>query len=127
MAEELKDEQSCLVFGRGRNYATAMEAALKIKEVSYMHSEGINAGEMKVRGEWASRRNRNCLVLAPVPMCPTVPEIHSFSSFVPCHCSMAPWRLWTTSCPLWWWPRRTRCTTRCRGLSSSSWRVARAS
>lgn len=47
MALELKDEQSCLVFGRGRNYATAMEAALKIKEVSYMHSEGINAGEMK--------------------------------------------------------------------------------
>ena len=30
MAEELKDEQSCLVFGRGRNYATAMEAALKV-------------------------------------------------------------------------------------------------
>ncbi|GAB4813433.1 hypothetical protein N2152v2_000479 [Parachlorella kessleri] len=47
MAEELIDEQSCLVFGRGRNYATAMEAALKVKEVSYMHSEGINAGEMK--------------------------------------------------------------------------------
>ena len=47
LAEQLKDEQSCLVFGRGRNYATAMEAALKVKEVSYMHSEGINAGEMK--------------------------------------------------------------------------------
>ena len=47
IAAELTDEPSCLVFGRGRNYATAMEAALKIKEVSYMHSEGINAGEMK--------------------------------------------------------------------------------
>jgi glucosamine--fructose-6-phosphate aminotransferase (isomerizing) len=47
LAESLKDEQSLLVFGRGRNYATAMEAALKVKEVSYMHSEGINAGEMK--------------------------------------------------------------------------------
>jgi glucosamine--fructose-6-phosphate aminotransferase (isomerizing) len=47
LAAELKDEQSLLVFGRGRNYATAMEAALKVKEVSYMHSEGINAGEMK--------------------------------------------------------------------------------
>ena len=31
MAEELKDEQSCLVFGRGRNYASAMEAALKVR------------------------------------------------------------------------------------------------
>lgn len=47
MAAELKDEESLLVFGRGRNYATAMEAALKVKEVSYMHSEGISAGEMK--------------------------------------------------------------------------------
>jgi glucosamine--fructose-6-phosphate aminotransferase (isomerizing) len=47
LAGDLKDEQSLLVFGRGRNYATAMEAALKVKEVSYMHSEGINAGEMK--------------------------------------------------------------------------------
>lgn len=47
LAESLKDENSLLVFGRGRNYATAVEAALKVKEVSYMHSEGINAGEMK--------------------------------------------------------------------------------
>lgn len=47
LAENLKDESSLLVFGRGRNYATAVEAALKVKEVSYMHSEGINAGEMK--------------------------------------------------------------------------------
>ena len=47
LAEGLKDESSLLVFGRGRNYATAVEAALKVKEVSYMHSEGINAGEMK--------------------------------------------------------------------------------
>jgi glucosamine--fructose-6-phosphate aminotransferase (isomerizing) len=47
LAADLKEEQSCLMFGRGRNYATAMEAALKVKEVSYMHSEGINAGEMK--------------------------------------------------------------------------------
>ncbi|KDD72869.1 hypothetical protein H632_c2794p0, partial [Helicosporidium sp. ATCC 50920] len=47
LAAELRDEQSLLVFGRGRDYATAVEAALKVKEVSYMHSEGINAGEMK--------------------------------------------------------------------------------
>jgi glucosamine--fructose-6-phosphate aminotransferase (isomerizing) len=47
LAESLKGENSLLMFGRGRNYATAVEAALKVKEVSYMHSEGINAGEMK--------------------------------------------------------------------------------
>ncbi|KAL3832967.1 hypothetical protein ACJIZ3_007703 [Penstemon smallii] len=52
--QELKDlanlliaEQSLLVFGRGYNYATALEGALKVKEVSLMHSEGILAGEMK--------------------------------------------------------------------------------
>ncbi|EIE25165.1 isomerising glucosamine-fructose-6-phosphate aminotransferase [Coccomyxa subellipsoidea C-169] len=47
LAEQLKEEQSLLVFGRGYNYATALEAALKVKEVALMHSEGILAGEMK--------------------------------------------------------------------------------
>jgi glucosamine 6-phosphate synthetase-like amidotransferase/phosphosugar isomerase protein len=47
LAERLKNEQSLLVFGRGYNYATALEAALKVKEVTLMHSEGILAGEMK--------------------------------------------------------------------------------
>ena len=47
LAERLKDEQSLLVLGRGYNYATALEAALKVKEVALMHSEGILAGEMK--------------------------------------------------------------------------------
>lgn len=47
LAEQLKEQSSLLVFGRGYNYATAMEAALKVKEVALMHSEGILAGEMK--------------------------------------------------------------------------------
>jgi len=47
LAERLKDEHSLLIFGRGSNYATAIEGALKVKEVSLMHSEGILAGEMK--------------------------------------------------------------------------------
>ncbi|KAK9683027.1 hypothetical protein RND81_10G113500 [Saponaria officinalis] len=47
LARQLIDEQSLLVFGRGYNYATALEGALKVKEVSLMHSEGILAGEMK--------------------------------------------------------------------------------
>jgi len=38
---------SMLVLGRGYNYATCMEGALKIKEITYMHSEGILAGELK--------------------------------------------------------------------------------
>jgi glucosamine--fructose-6-phosphate aminotransferase (isomerizing) len=47
LAEELKDAHSLMFFGRGYNYATALEAALKVKEVALIHSEGINAGEMK--------------------------------------------------------------------------------
>jgi glucosamine--fructose-6-phosphate aminotransferase (isomerizing) len=47
LAQLLIDEQSLLVFGRGYNYATALEGALKVKEVALMHSEGILAGEMK--------------------------------------------------------------------------------
>lgn len=37
LAEKLKKEHSLLVFGRGYNFATALEAALKVKEVALMH------------------------------------------------------------------------------------------
>jgi glucosamine--fructose-6-phosphate aminotransferase (isomerizing) len=47
LAEELYEKKSLLVMGRGYNYATCLEAALKIKELTYMHSEGILAGELK--------------------------------------------------------------------------------
>lgn len=47
LAHELAQEKSLLAFGRGYNYATALELALKVKELSYMHSEGILAGELK--------------------------------------------------------------------------------
>lgn len=40
-------EKSLLIMGRGFQNATCLEGALKIKEVSYMHSEGILAGELK--------------------------------------------------------------------------------
>jgi glucosamine--fructose-6-phosphate aminotransferase (isomerizing) len=45
--ETLLKEKSLLVMGRGWQNATCLEAALKIKEISYMHSEGILAGELK--------------------------------------------------------------------------------
>lgn len=40
-------QKSLLLLGRGYQYATALEGALKIKEISYMHSEGVLAGELK--------------------------------------------------------------------------------
>jgi glucosamine--fructose-6-phosphate aminotransferase (isomerizing) len=47
LAKELKEEKSLLIMGRGYQYATCVEGALKVKEISYMHSEGILAGELK--------------------------------------------------------------------------------
>ncbi|MGA8426841.1 MAG: isomerizing glutamine--fructose-6-phosphate transaminase, partial [Candidatus Dormiibacterota bacterium] len=43
----LAQHQSALYVGRGYNYPTAMEAALKMKEVSYLHAEAYPAGELK--------------------------------------------------------------------------------
>jgi glucosamine--fructose-6-phosphate aminotransferase (isomerizing) len=47
LAQDLHTQKSLLVMGRGYNYSTCLEGALKIKELTYMHSEGILAGELK--------------------------------------------------------------------------------
>ncbi|KAG5485943.1 hypothetical protein CUR178_07537 [Leishmania enriettii] len=47
LAARLKESRSIMVLGRGYDLATAMEAALKVKELSYVHTEGINSGELK--------------------------------------------------------------------------------
>lgn len=47
IAEELKDKQSCLFLGRGLSFPVALEGALKLKEISYIHAAGYPAGEMK--------------------------------------------------------------------------------
>lgn len=44
---KLAEQKSLLLLGRGFQHATALEGALKIKEISYMHSEGVLAGELK--------------------------------------------------------------------------------
>ena len=47
IAEQLYTKKSLLIMGRGYNFATCLEGALKVKELTYMHSEGIQAGELK--------------------------------------------------------------------------------
>ena len=47
LAREMFQQKSLLVMGRGYNFSTCLEGALKIKELTYMHSEGILAGELK--------------------------------------------------------------------------------
>ncbi|MFH1432128.1 MAG: glutamine--fructose-6-phosphate transaminase (isomerizing), partial [archaeon] len=47
LAHLLKDKEHLFTMGRGMEYPTALEAALKIKEVSYIHAEGFAGGELK--------------------------------------------------------------------------------
>lgn len=47
IAEQLKDSRNFLYLGRGVNFPVALEGALKLKEISYIHAEGYPAAEMK--------------------------------------------------------------------------------
>ena len=47
IAEKLKDKKDIFLIGRNSEYPTALEGALKIKEVSYIHAEGFAGGELK--------------------------------------------------------------------------------
>src|SRR6187402_3025084 len=47
IAAVFKDAPNCLYLGRGYNFPVALEGALKLKEISYIHAEGYPAAEMK--------------------------------------------------------------------------------
>lgn len=47
ISETYKDSSNCLYLGRGYNFPVALEGALKLKEISYIHAEGYPAAEMK--------------------------------------------------------------------------------
>ena len=47
ISEEFKDAKNFLYLGRGMNFPVALEGALKLKEISYIHAEGYPAAEMK--------------------------------------------------------------------------------
>ena len=47
IAETIKDARNAMYLGRGINYPVALEGALKLKEISYIHAEGYAAAEMK--------------------------------------------------------------------------------
>lgn len=47
IAAVYKDSPNCLYLGRGYNFPVALEGALKLKEISYIHAEGYPAAEMK--------------------------------------------------------------------------------
>ncbi len=47
LAENLKEKRDVFYIGRGIGVPTALEGALKLKEISYIHAEGLSAGELK--------------------------------------------------------------------------------
>src|SRR5690606_13157514 len=47
VAEKIKESKSLFYLGRGLDYNTALEGALKLKEISYIHTEAFPAGELK--------------------------------------------------------------------------------
>ena len=47
IAEQFKDARNFIYLGRGYNFPVALEGALKLKEISYIHAEGYPAAEMK--------------------------------------------------------------------------------
>lgn len=47
IARKISENKSLLILGRGYQFATCLEGALKVKEISYMHCEGVMSGELK--------------------------------------------------------------------------------
>ncbi len=65
IAEKLCQKQSIFIIGTGQYYPLALEAALKIKEVSYIHAEAFASGELKHGVIALIEEGTPCLVFAP--------------------------------------------------------------
>jgi glucosamine--fructose-6-phosphate aminotransferase (isomerizing) len=65
VAGKIQNQEHLFVIGRGLSYPTALEAALKIKEVSYIHAEGFAAGELKHGVIALVQDGTPCVVYAP--------------------------------------------------------------
>lgn len=65
VAKKLSRKEHIYILGRGLSYAVAQEAALKIKETSYVHAEGFAGGELKHGVIALIDKGTPCLVFAP--------------------------------------------------------------
>jgi glucosamine--fructose-6-phosphate aminotransferase (isomerizing) len=65
IAEKYKDNKNAIYLGRGYNYPSALEGALKLKEISYIHAEGYPAAEMKHGPIALLDENMPVIVIAP--------------------------------------------------------------
>ena len=65
LAKDFKNKNSALFLGRGTMYAIAMEGALKLKEISYIHAEAYPAGELKHGPIALIDKNMPVIAIAP--------------------------------------------------------------
>lgn len=65
LARRLKRAEHIFAIGRGLSYPTALETALKIKEISYIHAEGLAAGELKHGPLALVTRGTPCIAFLP--------------------------------------------------------------
>ncbi len=66
IAKELSVHEHIFTIGRGLSYQSALEAALKIKEVCYIHTEGLAGGELKHGPIALISKGTPCIVFAPM-------------------------------------------------------------
>jgi len=64
LAKKIKDFESMYVIGKASNYPMALEAAIKLQEVSYIHAEGFAGGELKHGPIALISKGTPCIVLA---------------------------------------------------------------
>lgn len=64
MAEESRDVEECFVIGRGLNYTTALESALKVMETSYVRARAYSSADL-MHGPVAAARAVPCIIYAP--------------------------------------------------------------
>jgi glucosamine--fructose-6-phosphate aminotransferase (isomerizing) len=65
LAKLMKLKEHVFIIGRGMSYPSALEGALKIREVSYLHAEGIAGGELKHGPIALIEKGTQCIVFAP--------------------------------------------------------------
>ncbi|MDP3742558.1 MAG: glutamine--fructose-6-phosphate transaminase (isomerizing) [Candidatus Micrarchaeota archaeon] len=63
LANKLKSHENIYIIGRGLNYPIALEAAIKLQEVSYIHAEGFAGGELKHGPLALITKDTPCIVL----------------------------------------------------------------
>src|SRR5207249_6375945 len=87
IAKRYHTKRNFLYLGRGINYPIALEGALKLKEISYIHAEGYAAGEMKHGPSALIDKQMPVVVIAPVgptheKMCANIEEVKARDGIV---------------------------------------------